>query len=156
MHAGTTIDTFFRDNLEWLGKAVNWSKFTATAALGVIHRGNLGQGQKLLEPYLPRENAGAGGGAGSTYSQGGSLYALGLIYTNHGTHVLDYLRRQFKATNEEVVQHGGALGLGVAGMATGSEEIYDELKNVLYQDSAINGEAVGSRDGIGDVGDRQR
>ncbi|KAK3719464.1 proteasome regulatory particle base subunit [Vermiconidia calcicola] len=146
MYAGTTIDTFFRDNLEWLGKAVNWSKFTATAALGVIHRGNLGQGQKLLEPYLPKENANAS--SGSTYSQGGSLYALGLIYTNHGTHVLDYLRRQFKATNEEVVQHGGALGLGVAGMATGSEEIYDELKNVLYQDSAINGEAVGLAMGL--------
>ena len=146
MNAGTTVDSFFRDNLEWLGKAVNWSKFTATAALGVIHRGNLGQGQKLLEPYLPKENATAN--AGSTYSQGGSLYALGLIYTNHGTHVLDYLRRQFKATQEEVVQHGGALGLGVAGMATGSEEIYEELRNVLYADSAINGEAVGLAMGL--------
>ena len=146
MNAGTTSDSFFRDNLDWLGKAVNWSKFAATAALGVIHRGNLGQGQKLLDPYLPKENANAS--AGSTYSQGGSLYALGLIYTNHGTHVLDYLRRQFKATQEEVVQHGGALGLGVAGMATGSEEIYDELKEVLYQDSAINGEAVGLAMGL--------
>ncbi|KAK4545555.1 hypothetical protein LTR36_002905 [Oleoguttula mirabilis] len=146
MNAGTTIDSFFRENLEWLGKAVNWSKFTATAALGVIHRGNLGQGQKLLEPYLPKENQNAN--QGSSYSQGGSLYALGLIYTNHGTHVLDYLRNQFKATQEEVVQHGGALGLGVAGMATGSEEIYEELKNVLYQDSAINGEAVGLAMGL--------
>ncbi|KAI6827202.1 26S proteasome regulatory complex, non-ATPase subcomplex, Rpn2/Psmd1 subunit [Hortaea werneckii] len=146
MNAGTTIDSFFRENLEWLGKAVNWSKFTATAALGVIHRGNLGQGQKLLEPYLPKDNQAVS--AGSAYSQGGSLYALGLIYTNHGTHVLDYLRRQFKATQEEVVQHGGALGLGVAGMATGSEDIYDELKNVLYQDSAINGEAVGLSMGL--------
>ncbi|KAF2148795.1 26S proteasome regulatory complex, non-ATPase subcomplex, Rpn2/Psmd1 subunit [Myriangium duriaei CBS 260.36] len=144
MNAGTTIDTFFRDNLEWLGKAVNWSKFTATAALGVIHRGNLGQGQKLLEPYLPRD----GNPSGSAYSQGGSLYALGLIYTNHGTHVLDYLRDQFRKTNEEVVQHGGALGLGVAGMGTGSEAIYEELKQVLYSDSAINGEAVGLSMGL--------
>jgi 26S proteasome regulatory subunit N2 len=146
MHAGTTIDSFFRDNLEWLGKAVNWSKFTATAALGVIHRGNLGQGQKLLDPYLPKANGAAG--AGSSYSQGGSLYALGLIYANHGTHVLDYLRDQFKSTQEEVIQHGGALGLGVAGMATGSDEIYEELKNVLYTDSAINGEAVGLAMGL--------
>jgi 26S proteasome regulatory subunit N2 len=146
MLAGTTIDSFFRDNLEWLGKAVNWSKFTATAALGVIHRGNLGQGQKLLDPYLPKANGAAG--AGSSYSQGGSLYALGLIYANHGTHVLDYLRDQFKSTQEEVVQHGGALGLGVAGMATGSDEIYEELKNVLYTDSAINGEAVGLAMGL--------
>lgn len=76
------------------------------------------------------------------------MYALGLIYTNHGTHVLEYLREQFKRTNEEVVQHGGALGLGVAGMATGSETIYEDLKSVLYSDSAINGEAVGIAMGL--------
>jgi 26S proteasome regulatory subunit N2 len=143
MNSGTTNDSFFRENLEWLGKAVNWSKFTATAALGVIHRGNISQGQKLLEPYLPKD-----GVTSSEYSRGGSLYALGLIYTNHGTHVLDYLLDQFKKASEEVVQHGGALGLGVAGMATGSDDIYDTLKQVLYADSAINGEAVGLSMGL--------
>jgi 26S proteasome regulatory subunit N2 len=144
MNSGTTNDSFFRENLEWLGKAVNWSKFTATAALGVIHRGNITQGQKLLEPYLPREAS----MSGSVYSQGGSLFALGLIYTNHGTNVLDYLRTNFNRATEEVVQHGGALGLGVAGMATGSEQIYEDLKHVLYSDSAINGEAVGLSMGL--------
>ena len=147
MHAGTTNDRFFRDNLEWLGKAVNWSKFTATAALGVIHRGNLGQGQKLLEPYLPKDQI-AGSNTGSAYSQGGSLYALGLIYANHETHALDLIRGHFKRASEEVVQHGGALGLGAAGMATGDEGIYDDLKNVLYTDSALNGEAVGIAMGL--------
>jgi 26S proteasome regulatory subunit N2 len=144
MNSGTTNDSFIRENLEWLGKAVNWSKFTATAALGVIHRGNITQGQKLLEPYLPKETS----MSGSVYSQGGSLYALGLIYTNHGTHVLDYLRTHFNKATEEVVQHGGALGLGVAGMGTGSDQIYEELKQVLYTDSAINGEAVGLSMGL--------
>ena len=144
MNSGTTNDSFFRDNLEWLSKAVNWSKFSATAALGAIHRGNLGQGQNLLKPYLPQDPS----SGGSPYSQGGSLYALGLIYTNHGHHVLDYLRDNFKKATEEVVQHGGALGLGVAGMATGSEEIYEELRSVLYSDSAINGEAVGLSMGL--------
>ena len=147
MHAGTTNDRFFRDNLEWLGKAVNWSKFTATAALGVIHRGNLGQGQKLLEPYLPKDQI-AGANTGSAYSQGGSLYALGLIYANHETLALDLIRDHFKRATEEVVQHGGALGLGVAGMATGDEGIYDDLKNVLYTDSALNGEAIGIAMGL--------
>lgn len=147
MHAGTTNDKFFRDNLEWLGKAVNWSKFTATAALGVIHRGNLGQGQKLLEPYLPKEQI-AGTNTGSAYSQGGSLYALGLIYANHETLALELIREHFKKATEEVVQHGGALGLGVAGMATGDESIYEDLKNVLYTDSALNGEAVGIAMGL--------
>ncbi|KAF2270947.1 26S proteasome regulatory complex, non-ATPase subcomplex, Rpn2/Psmd1 subunit [Lojkania enalia] len=144
MNAGTTNDAFFRENLDWLGKAVNWSKFTATAALGVIHRGNITQGQKLLEPYLPKDSV----SAGSHYEQGGSLYALGLIYSNHGTHVLDYLMKQFQNASEEVIQHGGALGVGVAGMATGSEEIFDAFKNVLYTDSAINGEAVGLSMGL--------
>ena len=147
MHAGTTNDRFFRDNLEWLGKAVNWSKFTATAALGVIHRGNLGQGQKLLEPYLPKDRI-EGTNTGSAYSQGGSLYALGLIYANHETLALDLIRGHFKNATEEVVLHGGALGLGVAGMATGDQGIYEDLRDVLYSDSALNGEAVGIAMGL--------
>ncbi|KAH8816568.1 putative 26S proteasome regulatory subunit rpn2 [Xylogone sp. PMI_703] len=144
MNQGTTNDKFFRDNLEWLGKAVNWSKFSATAALGVIHRGNLSQCRKLLEPYLPRRAA----LGGSIFSQGGALYAYGLIYANHGAEALDYLKEQFNEAQEEVIQHGGALGLGIAGMATGSEEIYESLKNVLYTDSALNGEAVGLSMGL--------
>ena len=149
MHAGTTNDRFFRDNLEWLAKAVNWSKFTATAALGVIHRGNLSQGQKLLDPYLPRgDNQIAGTNTGSAYSQGGSLYALGLIYANHETLALDLIRGHFRNATEEVVLHGGALGLGAAGMATGDEGIYENLKDVLFSDSALNGEAVGIAMGL--------
>lgn len=145
MNAGTTHDKFFRDNLEWLGKAVNWSKFTATAALGVIHRGNLTQSRKLLEPYLPRPT---GISSGSIYSQGGALYAYGLIHANHGADALEYLRGQFTSAEQEVIQHGGALGLGIAGMAVGSESIFDNLKDVLFADSALNGEAVGLAMGL--------
>ncbi|KAK3940004.1 armadillo-type protein [Diplogelasinospora grovesii] len=145
MNAGTTHDKFFRDNLEWLGKAVNWSKFTATAALGVIHRGNLTQSRKLLEPYLPRQGTVSGG---SIFSQGGALYAYGLIHANHGAEALDYLRTMFTAAEEEVIQHGGALGLGIAGMATGDEPIFDDLTKVLFADSALNGEAVGLAMGL--------
>lgn len=43
MHAGTTVDSFLRDNLDWLSRATNWAKFGATAGLGVIHRGHLSQ-----------------------------------------------------------------------------------------------------------------
>ena len=38
MHSGTTVDTFLRENLDWLSRATNWAKFSATAGLGVIHR----------------------------------------------------------------------------------------------------------------------
>ena len=147
MNAGTMNANFFRDNLDWLGKAVNWSKFTATAALGVIHRGDLGNGQTLLKPYLPKDTV-EGTNTGSVYSQGGSLYAMGLIYANHETFALNLIRDHFKKATEEVVQHGGALGLGVAGMATGDDGIYEDLKNVLYTDSALNGEAVGIAMGL--------
>ncbi|KAH7166310.1 armadillo-type protein [Dactylonectria macrodidyma] len=145
MNQGTTNDKFFRDNLEWLGKAVNWSKFTATAALGVIHRGNLSQSRKLLEPYLPRQG---GLSSGSIFSQGGALYAYGLIHANHGADALDYLKTQFSQAEDEVVQHGGALGLGIAGMATGDWEIFEKLREILFQDSALNGEAVGLSMGL--------
>ncbi|KAK7416809.1 proteasome regulatory particle base subunit [Neonectria punicea] len=145
MNQGTTNDKFFRDNLEWLGKAVNWSKFTATAALGVIHRGNLSQSRKLLEPYLPRQG---GLSSGSIFSQGGALYAYGLIHANHGADALEYLKAQFSQAEEEVVQHGGALGLGIAGMATGDWEIFEKLREILFQDSALNGEAVGLSMGL--------
>ena len=38
MHAGTSVDAFLRENLEWLGRAANWAKFSAVASLGVIHK----------------------------------------------------------------------------------------------------------------------
>ncbi|KAK3822340.1 MAG: armadillo-type protein [Linnemannia gamsii] len=138
MNAGTTSDDFLRQNLEWLSRATNWSKFSATAALGVIHKGQLSRGLSLLAPYLPQDGVTA-----SPYSEGGSLFALGLIHANHGDEVLDYLRGVLKDTQIEVLQHGACLGLGTAGMATDSDDIYEELKNVLFSDSAIGGEAAG-------------
>jgi len=38
MHAGTSIDNFLRVNIEWLAKATNWTKFSAIASLGMIHK----------------------------------------------------------------------------------------------------------------------
>ena len=37
MHFGTTSDVFLHENLEWLKRASNWAKFSATASLGLIH-----------------------------------------------------------------------------------------------------------------------
>lgn len=142
LHAGTTDDSWIRSNLEWLGKATNWSKFSATAALGVIHKGNLSLGRKILQPYLP-------GSSGSNFTKGGSLYALGLIFAGHGRETIEYLRKHIvengsSAGTEDVdlLLHGAALGVGVAGMGSGNEEIYEELKVVLYSDSATSGEAA--------------
>ncbi|XP_055328577.1 26S proteasome non-ATPase regulatory subunit 1-like [Paramacrobiotus metropolitanus] len=137
MNCGTTSDVFLRDNLEWLGRATNWAKFSATASLGVIHRGHEKDPLKLMSTYLPKD-AGAG-----SYAEGGGLYALGLIHANHGTEqIVDYLSEQLKAASNEMVRHGGCLGLGLAAMSTARDDIYELLKQNLFQDDAITGEAA--------------
>lgn len=73
------VDTFLRDNLDWMGRASNWAKFTATASIGVVHRGHTKESMSLLQPYLPQ-----GGVSALPYSEGGALYALGLIHSNKG------------------------------------------------------------------------
>lgn len=151
MHCGTTSDTFLRENLEWLGKASNWSKFTATAALGVIHKGHFEEGMNILEPYLPSDNANNNGGVpGTQYSEGGSLYALGLINAGCGSgrSVEGYLRARLRVASDEVVQHGAALGLGVAVMGGRSSEAYEDLKQTLFTDSAVAGEGAGYSMGL--------
>ncbi|KQJ95640.1 26S proteasome non-ATPase regulatory subunit 1 homolog A [Brachypodium distachyon] len=140
MHAGTTVDTFLRENLEWLSRATNWAKFSATAGLGVIHRGHLQQGRALMAPYLPQ---GGAVGGGSPYSEGGALYALGLIHANHGEGIKQFLRESLRTTSSEVVQHGACLGLGLASLGTADEEIFEDIKNILYTDSAVASEAAG-------------
>jgi 26S proteasome regulatory subunit N2 len=149
MHSGTTSDVFLRENLEWLGLASNWSKFSATAGLGVIHKGYFEQGMNILGPYLPQ----VGGESqiqGAAYSEGGALYALGLINAGCGSGrtVEGYLRDTLRAAQGEVVQHGAALGLGVAGMGGKNPEAYDDLKQTLFTDSAVAGEAAGYAMGL--------
>eukprot|EP00271_Cylindrocystis_brebissonii_P005015 TRINITY_DN16971_c0_g1_i1.p1 TRINITY_DN16971_c0_g1~~TRINITY_DN16971_c0_g1_i1.p1 ORF type:complete len:1168 (-),score=279.75 TRINITY_DN16971_c0_g1_i1:370-3873(-) len=144
MHAGTTVDTFLRENLEWLSRATNWAKFSATAGLGVIHRGHLQQGRSLMAPYLPQN----GGGSGSPFSEGGALYALGLIHANHGEGIQHFLLESLRNTSNEVIQHGACLGLGLAALGTADEEVYEDVKSVLYTDSAVAGEAAGIAMGL--------
>lgn len=155
---GTTCDTFFRENIDWLGRAQHWTKFTATAALGVIHRGNLTQGRRILKPYLP------GGQGSSSHSRGGSLYGLGLVFAGFGAEVLEYLQSQIggssldetqdRSDDEDVALHGACLGVGLAAMRTGNVEVYENLRTVLYTDSAIAGEAAGLAMGLVMLGSR--
>ncbi|XP_059478914.1 26S proteasome non-ATPase regulatory subunit 1 [Neocloeon triangulifer] len=138
MHSGTTSDQFLRENLEWLARATNWAKLTATASLGVVHRGHETDALTLMQSYLPKDS-----GASSGYSEGGGLYALGLIHANHGVGICDYLLQQLKDAQNEMVRHGGCLGLGLAAMGTHRQDAYEQLKYNLYQDDAVTGEAAG-------------
>lgn len=82
-------------------------------------------------------------GPSSGYSEGGGLYALGLIHANHGANIIEYLMAQLKDAQNENVRHGGCLGLGLAAMGTHRSDIYEQLKFNLYQDDAVTGEAAG-------------
>ncbi|KAG2044951.1 26S proteasome regulatory complex non-ATPase subcomplex Rpn2/Psmd1 subunit [Suillus americanus] len=157
MHAGTTSDVFLRENLEWLSLASNWAKFSTTAALGVIHKGHFEEGMNILGPYLPQ----AGGESqiqGAAYSEGGALYALGLINAGCGSGqpVENYLRETMKTAQGEVVQHGAALGLGISAMGGRSSDAYDDLKETLFTDSAVAGEAAGYAMGLVMLGSADR
>ncbi|XP_069105242.1 26S proteasome non-ATPase regulatory subunit 1-like [Argopecten irradians] len=143
MHCGTTCDQFLRDNLEWLARATNWAKFSATASLGTIHKGHEKEALNLMSTYLPKDS-----GPGSAYSEGGGLYALGLIHANHGGEITDYLLNQLKDASTDMVRHGGCLGVGLAAMGTARQDVYEQLKFNLYQDDAVTGEAAGLAMGL--------
>lgn len=164
LNAGTTNDSFLRDHLDWLRKASNWAKFSATASLGVLHAGHTTEAMTLLEPYLPSSgdgdndtiNVSTTGG----YSEGGSLYALGLIHGSHAgsshakrNETSEFIRKHLRASHaNEVISHGAALGVGLTSFGTANTEVVMELKELLETDSAVSGEAAGIAIGLVLVG----
>lgn len=165
MQAGTSGDAFLRSNLDWLGRATNWHKFSAVASQGVIHRGQLSSARSLLSSYLPQP----GQATGSAYSEGGALFALGLIHANRGgleedqeaggaaaaaannndddaessASVVPFISEALRDTQNEVMQHGACLGLGLAALGTGREALYMQMRDVLFAAEAVGGEAAG-------------
>ena len=153
MYAGTTSDKFLRDNLEWLARATNWAKFTATSSLGVIHKGHEADALKLMSVYLPKDST----TPTSPYQEGGGLYALGLIHANHGSsnpEIQKYLVDALTETGEngkqkgEAAKHGALLGLGLCAMGTHDFELYEIVRDQLSGDDAVVGEAAGVAMGL--------
>ena len=140
--------------MDWLARTSNWAKFIATSSLGLLHKGNIKQSLKVMQPYLPQRNA----APGSPYSEGGSLFALGLIHANNGYGILGYLREVLRNNNNmnDIIQHGACFGIGLAGLASGDETIFEELKGLLYCDSAVAGEAAGIAIGLVMLGSGSR
>ncbi|TYJ57313.1 hypothetical protein B9479_002046 [Cryptococcus floricola] len=141
-NCGTASDKFLRENLDWLGRASNWAKFSTTAALGLIHRSSWVNGNRIVKPYLP------GGSAPNKYSEGGALFALGLIYAGRVEFIEEELKKGLSDTNDPVVQHGAALGMGVSALASADEELYEQIRPILFQDEATAGEAAGLSMGL--------
>ena len=142
MCAGTSDDSFLRDNLTWVAKATNWGKFSAVACLGVIHHGNISKAMEILKPYLPSDSAASSGA--QYYSEAGALYALGLIHSNFSLpEVVSFIDRVLSLNpSSEIIQHGGCLGLGLVALGSGNKEIYDKFKAIVYNDKANSGEAA--------------
>lgn len=51
-----------------------------------------------MAPYLPQDRV-----APSPYSEGGALYALGLIHANHGQDIRQFILECLRDTAEEVL-----------------------------------------------------
>eukprot|EP01047_Picozoa_sp_COSAG01_P011769 COSAG01_NODE_518_length_16019_cov_9.486809_9_plen_854_part_00 len=160
MQAGTTVNTWLRDNQAWLQRASHWARFTATAAIGVINQGHLEDGFNLLSTtgFLPT------GTPGPDYSGGGALYALGLTYVNHGKHTtpahpggqdtITYLRSQLDSSatrpeETECLMHGACLGIGLSAINSHDSAIWSQLNDVMQgSDNAVAGEAAGLAMGL--------
>jgi 26S proteasome regulatory subunit N2 len=157
MNCGTTSTVFLKQNTEWMGKAGHWSRFSAVASQGVVHKGHTSDAMSILASYLP---VAPGAPSSSNYAEGGALYALGLIFANRGSaatsagaqsgsnagadqSLVDYLSVSLQSTQDEVIQHGACLGLGLASMASGNDSLYGHLREVMFQDKAVAGEAAG-------------
>jgi 26S proteasome regulatory subunit N2 len=52
-----------------------------------------------MAPYLPRNGASQ---SGSPYSEGGALYALGLIHANHGQDIRNFLLESLRNSSNDV------------------------------------------------------
>jgi hypothetical protein len=74
------------------------------------------QTTELLAPYLPAE-----GRTVSPYSEGGALFALGLIHASHGQPVVEFISNSLSNTHNEVVQHG----------ASDDPLLYEKLKGMI-------------------------
>lgn len=133
------------------------AKFSATASMGVIHASHTTEAMTLLEPYLPpsapADDPNAEHPTVSTtggYAEGGSLYALGLIHGSHAGSSTEkrleastFLRKHLRNSHaNEVISHGAALGVGLTSFGSADLDVVSELKELLYTDSAVAGEAA--------------
>ncbi|CAD7968179.1 unnamed protein product [Amoebophrya sp. A120] len=144
MQAGTSSDIYLRQNLDWMSRAVMWAKFSTTASLGVVHRGHIKESKNILAAYLPREDAQGGQQTSGSYAEGGALFAMGLVHGNYyDKEVEEYLLKQLKqGQHSEILRHGACLGLGLSSMGTHNPVLVEEMKQALYTDQAITGEAA--------------
>jgi len=132
MYCGTTSDRFLRENVAWMGKASNWSKFAVVAGMGVVHKGNVEQALTVYEPYLPNPQRGA---ASNPFEGGGALYGLGLVFANcGGTGAGDTKNRLLQELNSSVhtMQMQSAHGSDAPGQQNGGLPGHVSSKEIAF------------------------
>jgi 26S proteasome regulatory subunit N2 len=148
----TKNDTFLKENIEWCAKATNWARFTATASLGAIHMGDTEKGLEIMKPYMPGSST-----VPSIYAQSGSYMGLGLIYANtNDEKILNLLLEALSmpSNSRECFQHGIFLAIGLVAMSSHNITIYERLRDGMYIDDAIIGEAAGYAIGLVMIGSK--
>jgi 26S proteasome regulatory subunit N2 len=140
INSHTKNDSFLKENIEWCAKATNWARFTATSSLGAIHMGNVSKGLEVMKPYMPGSTT-----VPSVYAQAGSYYGLGLIYANtNNQEILKLLLDALSSpsSSKDTMQHGLYLAIGLVAMCTHDAQLYERLRDGMYTDDAVIGEAA--------------
>ena len=136
MHAGTSDDTYLTDpnNKAWVTKNSHWARFLAAGCLGTVHKNNP-KLEEVISKYYPSPQQ------SDDYVGGGALFALGLGHASKPER-LPFLLDILRTSQKEPIVHGACLGIGLLGMSSYNLELVEELKPLLYDDSAIKGEAA--------------
>lgn len=143
--AGTTRSEYLNTASNHLSKLSGWSKFSVTASLGTVHRGQYKVARQLLASFLPPARASARGSVPASLAaqEGGALYGLGLMCAGYTDEHTPYLKEMLlNAGESEVIAHGAALGLGLSAVGTADQEIYTILRDVIYSERTIPAEAA--------------
>ncbi|KAG7991009.1 hypothetical protein I3843_02G054000 [Carya illinoinensis] len=124
MHAGTTVDTFLRENLDWLSRATNWAKFSATAGLGLAALGTADEEiYDDIKTVLYTDGAVAGEAAG---------ISMGLLMVGTASEKASEMLAYAHETQHEKIIRG--LALGTALTVYGREEEADTLIEQMTRD----------------------
>ena len=150
MHCGTTCDVFLREKIDWVYGTTLWSRFTAVASLGLIHR-RQAQPFEMLQSYLPAEGQ-PWNSTGSEYAEAGALFGLGLMSSSRTRdNVIDFigntLVQERAQTMTPVIKHGALLGLiACLIQKEPSQDLFslvEPIKTILYEDDVTSGEVAG-------------
>jgi 26S proteasome regulatory subunit N2 len=137
MHMGTLDHTYLIDasNKAWVAKCSHWGKFSSVSCLGSIHKNNDSVGGILNEWGKL--------GTDDEYAKGGRAYATGLALAGSKNLEKTGLMWEDIKSGKEPQIHGGLLGIGLLNYASADLSLVEEMKGLLFAESATQGEAAG-------------